>query len=194
MDDALVDAARLLRSVPLQIEQQPALSVAQIVARTRHHKNELERTGKTLDLVVVDHMHLVKASDRYRGSRVHEVTEISGGLKALAKELNVPVIALAQLSRNVEGRDEKRPTMADLRDSGSIEQDADVVIFAFREEYYLSQSLSDRAAEDRRIARLAECRNSLELIIAKHRNGPTGTVKIFFDCAHNAARDLAVTP
>ena len=82
--------------------------------------------------------------------------------------------------------------MADLRDSGSIEQDADLIIFAFREEYYLGQPLSDRQAEDRRIARLFECRNQLELIIAKHRNGPTCVVKIFFSCGSNAARDLAV--
>ena len=189
-DDAVVDAARSLRNVPLLIEQQPALSLAQIAARSRRHKNELERKGRTLDLVVVDHMHLVKPSERYRGNRVHEVTEVSGGLKALAKELNVPVLALAQLSRNVEAREEKRPTMADLRDSGSIEQDADLIIFAFREAYYLGQPLTDRQAEDRRVARLFECRNQLELIIAKHRNGPTDVVKIFFSCASNAARDL----
>jgi replicative DNA helicase len=191
-DDAVGDVARSLGQVPLLIEQTPALSVAQIAARVRRYKNELERKGRKLDLVVVDHMHLVKPSDRYQGSRVNEITEISGGLKALAKELNVAVVALAQLSRNVEGRGEKRPTMADLRDSGSIEQDADLVIFAFREEYYLSQRSSDRQIEDRRIARLAESRNQLELIISKHRNGPTATVRIFFNCAANAARDLAV--
>ena len=191
-DDLVIDAAQSLRDLPLLIEQQPALSLAQITARARRHKSELERKGRTLDLIVLDHMHLVKPSERYRGNRVHEVTEVSGGLKALAKEMNVPVLALAQLSRNVEGREEKRPTMADLRDSGSIEQDADLIIFAFREEYYLGQPLSDRQAEDRRIARLFECRNQLELIIAKHRNGPTCAVKIFFSCASNAARDLAV--
>jgi replicative DNA helicase len=143
-----------------------------------------------LDVVYVDHLHIARPSDRYRGNRTTEITEISAGLKALAKELNVALVALAQLNRTLEGREDKRPTMADLRDSGSLEQDADVIVFLYREGYYLQRPRPDSTSEDRRIARLAEVRNDLELIIAKHRNGPTCNLKIFFDCASNSARDL----
>src|SRR5262249_41281893 len=122
-----------------------------------------ERQGKTLDVVYVDHIHIIKPNDRYRGNRTAEITEISGAMKALAKELNVALVGLAQLSRGVESRDDKRPTMADLRDSGSLEQDADLIVFLYREEYYLQRKHSDPISEDRRIARLAEVRNKLEL-------------------------------
>ncbi len=110
-------------------------------------------------------------------------------MKALAKELGVPVIALAQLNRSVETRDDKRPGLADLRDSGAIEQDADVVIFAFREEYYLRAKGPDQAAEDRRIARYFEVQNQLELIVAKNRNGPVGNIELFCNIACNAIRN-----
>jgi replicative DNA helicase len=123
----VVDAQREFR-LPVMIEQQSGLSVSQIAARARKHQQALARKGKTLDLVVVDHLHLVHASDRYRGNATAELTETSGALKALAKELDVPVVALAQLNRAVEGRDDKRPALADLRQSGSIEQDADLVL------------------------------------------------------------------
>ena len=188
--EKVVEASRDLRKLPLQIELLPSLTISQIASRARKHARALEREGKTLDVVYVDHLHITKPSDRYRGNRTAEITEISSGLKTLAKEMNVAVVALAQLSRAVEGRDDKRPTMADLRDSGSLEQDADLAVFLYREEYYLQWPSSDPGAEDRRIARLAEVRNKLELIIAKHRNGPTCNLKIFFDCANNAARDL----
>jgi replicative DNA helicase len=186
----VVDAARDLRNVSLVVDPQPSLTVSQIAARARKHARTLERHGKTLDVVYVDHIHLIKPNDRYRGNRTAEITEISGALKALAKELNVALVGLAQLSRAVESRDDKRPTMADLRDSGSLEQDADLIVFLYREEYYLQRRCSDPGSEDRRIARLAEVRNKLELFIAKQRNGPTGNLQIFFDCASNAARDL----
>jgi replicative DNA helicase len=186
----IVDASRDLRNLPLVIDPQPSLTVSQIAARARKHARTLERHGKTLDVVYVDHIHLIKPNDRYHGNRTAEITEISGALKALAKELNVALVGLAQLSRAVESRDDKRPTMADLRDSGSLEQDADLIVFLYREEYYLQRRYSDPGSEDRRIARLAEVRNKLELFIAKQRNGPTGSLQIFFDCASNAARDL----
>ena len=124
---SVVDASRLLREVPLTIEQEPALTISQIRARARKAQQQFERKGQTLGLIVVDHMHIVRPSDRYRGNRVSELTEISGGLKALAKEFGAPVLALAQLSRAVETREDKRPQLSDLRDSGSLEQDADVV-------------------------------------------------------------------
>ncbi len=186
----VVDAARNLHTSTLLIDPQPSLTVSQIAARARKHARALERQGKTLDVVYVDHLHIIKPNDRYRGNRTAEITEISGALKALAKELNVAVVGLAQLSRAVEGRDNKRPTMADLRDSGSLEQDADLIVFLYREEYYLQSRYSDSGSEDKRIARLAEVRNKLELIIAKQRNGPTGFIEVFFDAASNAARDL----
>ena len=193
--EAVAEMAHELRNLPLEIEQQAGLSVSQIAARSRKHKAVLERRGKTLDVIIVDHLGLVQPSGRYAGSRTHEIEETTGALKALAKGLNVALLALCQLNRAVEGRDDKHPTMADLRDSGAIEQDADLIIFLFREEYYLSRTLFKTSAEeDRRVARLAEVRNCLELIIGKARNGPIGPVSVFFEASCNAARDLAEVP
>jgi replicative DNA helicase len=190
--EAVVETAREIRDLPLEIEQQAGLSVFQIAARARKHKAVLERHGNTLDVIIVDHLGLVQPSSRYAGSRTHEIEETTGALKALAKELNVAVVALCQLNRAVEGREDKRPTMADLRDSGAIEQDADLIIFMFREEYYLTRtSFKTAHDEDRRVARLAEVRNRLDLIIGKARNGPIASVSVFFDASCNAARDLA---
>lgn len=189
--EAVAEKSREIRNAPLEIEQQAGLSVSQIAARARKHKAALERQGKTLDVIIVDHLGLVQPSSRYAGSRTHEIEETTGALKALAKELNVAFVALCQLNRAVEGREDKRPTMADLRDSGAIEQDADLIIFLFREEYYLSRTSKTPAEDDRRVARLAEVRNRLDLIIGKARNGPTGAVSVLFDASCNAARDLA---
>jgi replicative DNA helicase len=189
--ERVVDAKRSLDSLSVRIDPQGGLTVGQIAARARRHKQRLERQGKTLDLLVVDHLHIIRPSARYSGNRTAEITEISAGLKALAKELNVPLVALAQLSRGVESRDDKRPTLADLRDSGSLEQDADVIIFLFREAYYLQATLNDPAKNQARIARLAEVKNALEAHIAKQRNGPIGTVNLFFDPASNAARNIS---
>jgi replicative DNA helicase len=152
----------------------------------------LERKGLTLSTVIVDHIGHVRASDRYRGNRVAEVTEISAGLKALAKELDVGVLALCQLNRQLENRDDKRPQLSDLRDSGALEQDADAVLFVFREAYYLERlTCEDPDENGKRVARLYEVQNRLEVILAKQRNGPIGTVELFCDVAANAARDLA---
>jgi len=171
--EAVFETAHDIRDAPLEIEQQAGLGVSQIAARTRKRKAMLERQGKTLDVIIVDHLGLVQPSNRYAGSRTHEIEETTGALKALAKELNIAVVVLCQLNRAVEGRDDKRPTMADLRDSGAIEQDADLIIFLFREEYYLTRiSLKSAVDEDLRVARLAEVRNHLDLIIGKARNGP----------------------
>jgi replicative DNA helicase len=186
----VIDAQRKFR-LPFEIDPQGDLSVAQIAARSRKYQQALQRKGKTLDLVVVDHLHLVRASDRYRGNATAELTETSGALKALAKELNVPVVALAQLNRAVEGRDTKRPTLADLRQSGSIEQDADLVLMLYREAYYLTAQCSDPRDEGDRIARLMEVENRIEVIIAKNRNGPTCTIPLFCNIAANAFRNLS---
>jgi replicative DNA helicase len=188
--ERLIEAARLQRDWPLTIDPAPGLTVSQITARARKHKQTLERQGKRLGPVIVDHMHIVRPSNRYSGARVNEVGEISAALKGLAKELDVPVIALAQLSRQVETRDDKRPTMADLRDSGSIEQDADAIIFVYREAYYLERSTgATKEQEAARVDRLLDAKDKLEAIIAKQRNGPTCTVHLFCNIACNAVRD-----
>jgi replicative DNA helicase len=186
----VIEAARLQRELPLTIDPAPGLTISQIAARARRHKQILERQGLRLGPVIVDHMHIVRPSKRYSGNRVNEVGEISAALKALAKELDVPVIALAQLSRALESRDDKRPTMADLRDSGTIEQDADAIIFVYREAYYLERSTGANAEQEAvRVDRLIDAKDQLEAIVAKQRNGPTGTVKLFCDIACNAVRD-----
>lgn len=186
----VIEAARLQREWPLQIDPAPGLTVSQIAARARRQKQALERQGRRLGPVIVDHMHIVKPSNRYSGARVNEVGEISAALKGLAKELDVPVIALAQLSRALESRDDKRPTMSDLRDSGTIEQDADAIIFVYREAYYLERSTGANAEqESARVDRLVDVKDQLEAIVAKQRNGPTGTVHLFCDIACNAVRD-----
>jgi replicative DNA helicase len=188
--ERIIDAARSQRECPLHIDPAPGLTVSQIAARARRHKQNLERQGRKLGPVIVDHMHIVRPSNRYSGARVNEVGEISAALKGLAKELDVPVIALAQLSRALESRDDKRPTMADLRDSGTIEQDADAIIFVYREAYYLERSTGANAEQEAlRVDRLIDAKDQLEAIIAKQRNGPTGTVKLFCDIACNAVRD-----
>jgi replicative DNA helicase len=189
--ERIEDARRLLHTIPIVIEDQAALTVAQIAARARKEQQQLERKKQTLDLLVVDHLHIARPSNRYSGHRVHEVSEISAGLKALAKELDVPVLALAQLNRQVESRDEKRPQLSDLRDSGSIEQDSDAVILLYREEYYLQKRRDNAEAEAARIARLAEVENTLEFIIAKQRHGPIDTVRVRFDSACNHIDNLA---
>jgi replicative DNA helicase len=186
----IIEAARLQREWPLTIDPAPGLTVSQIAARARRHKQILERQGRRLGPVIVDHMHIVRPSNRYSGARVNEVGEISAALKALAKELDVPVIALAQLSRALENRDDKRPTMADLRDSGTIEQDADAIIFVYREAYYLERSTGANAEQEAiRVDRLIDAKDQLEAIVAKQRNGPTGTVHLFCNIACNAVRD-----
>lgn len=191
--EAVIDAKRTMRSLSIKIDPQGGLTVSQIAARARKHKQLLEHKGRTLDLVIVDHLHIMHPSARYSGNRVSEVTELSAGLKALAKELNVPLVALAQLSRQVETRDDKRPQLSDLRDSGSLEQDADAILFVYREAYYLQAPVrGDDLNEERRLARLAEVKNRIELNIAKQRNGPTGLVELFFDPASNAVRNSAL--
>jgi replicative DNA helicase len=175
----------------LDIEPQGALTLSQIAARSRKHQQKLERQGKTLDAIYIDHMHIVARSNRYKGMPVHEVSELSNGLKALAKALNVPVIALAQLNRGVESRDNKRPMMADLRESGSIEQDADLIMMMFRESYYLDRPGGGTVDEEvARQIRLAAVLNMVELDVVKQRNGPTGVITLYCDIGCNVFRDL----
>ena len=173
------DAVKELETAPLHIDDTGGISIAKLAARARRLKRT---TG--LDLIVVDYLQLVTASESSRiDNRVQEVTQISQGLKALAKELAVPVLALAQLSRQVENREDKRPQLADLRESGSIEQDADVVMFIYREAYYLKNT-EPRGNTPEHIEwedRLDAIRHMAEVIIGKQRHGPTGAVKLHFD-------------
>jgi len=174
--DAFVRGDRPAAELPLVIDDTPALSVAALRIRARRLKR---RQG--LDLIVVDYLQLMQPQDRHReGNRVQEVSEITRGLKAIAKEIDVPLLALSQLSRAVEQREDKRPMLADLRESGSIEQDADVVMLIFREEYYLSRRDPDQLSDEDR-ALLAASQGIAEIIIAKNRNGPIGTRALHFD-------------
>jgi replicative DNA helicase len=181
------DAALANKDLPIHVEQQPKLSLAQIAARARFRK---WRHG--LDILVVDHLDLIQPSGRYKGNKVYELGEITAGLKALAKELGIVVILLCQLSREVEKRDDKRPILADLRSSGSIEQDADTVIFLYRKEYYLAMSEPPQATPEHELWQneIQASHNLLTAIIAKQRSGPTGSVELFCDIGNNAVRDL----
>lgn len=173
------DAAAEIRDAPLFIDDSGGLSIAKLAARARR----LKRTSG-LDLIVVDYLQLVTAADTNRqDNRVQEVTQITQGLKALAKELNVPVLALAQLSRQVENREDKKPQLADLRESGSIEQDADVVMFIYREAYYLSRAEPKEGSAEHMEwqEKLDPIRNLAEVIIGKQRHGPIGIVRLHFD-------------
>jgi len=180
-------------TLPLVIDDQRGLTMAEIAARTRAEAQRMERNGTRLGLVVVDHLGLVKPSGRYAGNKVQEVGEVSDALATLAKDQDVAVVALHQLNRGTEGRENKRPTLADLRNSGDLEQDADLVCFAYREAYYLERMKCDpgSTAEMDRETRLRDCQNVLELLIAKNRNGPTQTVPLFCDMACNVIRDAA---
>src|SRR5215468_7495770 len=178
-----------LQSLPFFVDETGGLSIAQLMARARRLKRQ-----KGLDLLVVDYIQLLQGSSkRFSESRVQEVTEITTSLKALAKELNVPVVALSQLSRQVESRDDKRPHLADLRESGSIEQDADVVLFVFREEYYV-KNREPRAGTDEHFkwqTDMEAVHGKAELIIGKQRHGPTGTVQLQFKADVTRFSDLA---
>jgi replicative DNA helicase len=192
--DRLKDVTIELQHLPLYIDETGGLTVAQLAARARRLKRQ-----KGLDLLVVDYIQLLQGSARRaQEGRVQEVTEITTSLKALAKELNLPIVALSQLSRQVENRDDKRPQLSDLRESGSIEQDADVVLFVFREEYYLSNK-EPRPGTDEHIkwqADMEQAHGKAEIIIGKQRHGPTGTVNLHFEAAvtrfDNLAREVQV--
>lgn len=189
--DRLEAAAAELDSLPIKAEEQRGLTLAEIASRARKMANAFDKEGRKLTLLVVDHMGLVVPSSHYRGSRVNEVGEISNGLATLAKDLDCAVVALCQLNRGVEGRENKRPGLSDLRDSGSIEQDASLVVFSYRPAYYLKDRLDDPTADAARQMALEACRHKLELIIAKNRNGSIGTVDAFVDIGANAIRNAS---
>lgn len=167
----LVDAASKISQAPMFIDETPAISVLELRAKARRLHRE-----HNLALIVIDYLQLMRGSIRRPDLRTQEISEISGSLKALAKELSVPVVALSQLNRAVESRNDKRPMMADLRESGAIEQDADIIAFVYRDEVYNPES------QDKGVA---------EIIIGKHRNGAVGTIRLAFQSEYTSFRDLA---
>lgn len=172
-----VEAAKALEACPLYIDDTPALPISQVAARARR----LKRTHG-LDVLMVDYLQLLKGSSK--DNRVQEVSEITQGLKAIAKELNIPVVALSQLSRQVENRDDKRPQLSDLRESGSIEQDADVVMFVYRDEYYKEREKPGDHEIDKMAAWqevMEQVHGKAEVIIGKQRHGPIGHVELSFE-------------
>lgn len=181
----VIQAIPEIENYPMYIDDTPALTIGAIRTRARRLK---QRYG--LDLLIIDYLQLIRGSGSAKSdfNRVQEVSEVTQGLKAIAKELNVPVIALSQLSRNVESRDDKRPMLSDLRESGSIEQDADIVMFIYRDSYYLKRGMPPETAErqfaewmEKNGERLRAATNKSEIIVAKHRNGEVGNVQLYFN-------------
>lgn len=187
--EKLVGFSQTMQKTPLFIDQTGGISIAQLSARARRLKRQ-----RGLDFLVVDYIQLMTGTGKSGENRVQEITAITTGLKALGKELNVPIVALSQLSRGVESREDKRPQLSDLRESGSIEQDADVVLFVFREEYYV-KNMEPRDLSDPKYpeweAHMEKVKGTADVIIAKQRHGPTGTVKLAFQSEFTRFADLA---
>ena len=184
--DKFIETSKDISELPLYIDETPAISVAALSNRARRIKRLYG-----LDLVVIDYIQLMRGSNNKDG-RVQEISEITQGLKALAKELSVPVVALSQLSRAVEQRDDKKPLLSDLRESGSIEQDADVVMFVFRESYYLKNKEPRPATVEHAEwqAKMNEISHLAELLILKQRHGPTGTIMLEFEDMFTKFKDI----
>ena len=185
--EQFIETSKNIFNLPLFIDETPAITIAAISNRSRRIKRLFG-----LELIIVDYIQLMRSSGKKEYNRVQEISEITQGLKALAKELNVPVLALSQLSRAVEQRDDKKPQLADLRESGSIEQDADVVMFVFRQAYYLQNKEptvgSIEHAEWQ--TKMNEISHLAEIMISKQRHGPTGNVKVEFEAIYTKFKDL----
>lgn len=197
--DRFVEVSRDLSRLPIFIDDTPAITISALRTRCRR----LKRT-RGLDFIVVDYLQLMRPAAGSRPeNRVQEISQITQGLKAIAKELAVPVMALSQLSRQVESREDKRPQLSDLRESGSIEQDADMVMFVYRDDYYLKMQEPKQAGfdnaekfQDAMTAwqqRMEKAHNRADLILAKQRHGPTGTIPLFFEAEFTRFGDLDIT-
>ena len=185
--EQFIETSKNIFDLPLYIDETPAITISAISNRSRRIKRLFG-----LDLIVVDYIQLMRSgSTRYDG-RVQEISEITQGLKALAKELDVPVLAVSQLSRAVEQRDDKKPQLADLRESGSIEQDADVVMFVFREAYYLERKEPSLGSIEHAEwqQKMDEISSLAEIMIGKQRHGPTGNVRVEFEAMYTKFKDL----
>ena len=185
--EQFLETSKNIFNLPLYIDETPAINIAAISNRSRRIKRLFG-----LELIVVDYIQLMRSSGRKEYNRVQEISEITQGLKALAKELNVPVLALSQLSRAVEQRDDKKPQLADLRESGSIEQDADVVMFVFRQAYYLQNKEPTLGSIEHAEwqTKMNEISHLAEIMISKQRHGPTGNVKVEFEAMYTKFKDL----
>jgi len=185
--ERFIEASKNLEMLPLHIDDTPAITISALSNRARRLKRK-----EGLDLIVIDYIQLMKSSGYRNEGRVLEIAEITQGLKALAKELDVPILALSQLSRQVEQREDKKPQLSDLRESGSIEQDADVVMFVFREQYYLEkQEPKPGTAEHVEWQeKMSQIHNEAEIIIGKQRHGPTGVIKLEFESAFTKFKDV----
>ena len=183
-----IETSRNIYNLPLYIDETPAITIATLSNRARRIKRLFG-----LNLIVVDYIQLMRSNSNKNENRVQEISEITQGLKALAKELSVPVLALSQLSRAVEQRDDKQPQLADLRESGSIEQDADVVMFVYREEYYLERKQPKLGSIEHAEwqSKMNDIIGLADIIIGKQRHGPTGTVKVEFEGIYTKFKDLS---
>ena len=189
--EKLIKSSEKLKDLSLFIDDSPALTISSIRTRSRRLKRK-----QGLDLIIIDYLQLLSGESRnLNDNRVKEISDITRGLKAIAKELNIPIVALSQLSRKVEDREEKRPQLADLRESGSIEQDADLVVFLYREEYYLARTEPPEGTEKHIMwtSKMEKVHNIAEAIVAKHRHGPISRVKLHFSAANTKFSDLADT-
>ena len=183
-----IETSRNIYNLPLYIDETPAITIATLSNRARRIKRLFG-----LSLIVVDYIQLMRSnSNKKNDNRVQEISDITQGLKALAKELAVPVLALSQLSRAVEQRDDKQPQLADLRESGSIEQDADVVMFVYREEYYLERKQPKLGSIEHAEwqSKMNDVNGLADIILGKQRHGPTGTVKVEFEGIYTKFKDL----
>ena len=183
-----IETSRNIYNLPLYIDETPAITIATLCNRARRIKRLFG-----LSLVVVDYIQLMRSSSNRNDGRVQEISEITQGLKALAKELSVPVLALSQLSRAVEQRDDKQPQLADLRESGSIEQDADVVMFVYRESYYLERKQPKLGSIEHAEwqSKMNDVNGLADIILGKQRHGPTGTIKVEFEGIYTKFKDLS---
>ena len=185
--EQFIETSKNIADLPLYIDETPAITIAAISNRSRRIKRLFG-----LDLIVVDYIQLMKSGNIRNEGRVQEISEITQGLKALAKQLNVPVLALSQLSRQVEQRDDKKPQLSDLRESGSIEQDADVVMFVYREAYYLERKEPSLGSIEHAEwqQKMDDVSHLAEIMIGKQRHGPTGNVKVEFEAQYTKFKDL----
>jgi len=185
--EKFIETSKNIFELPLYIDETPAITIAAISNRARRIKRLYG-----LELVVVDYIQLMRSGRRMEANRVQEISEITQGLKALAKELDVPVLALSQLSRQVEQRDDKKPQLSDLRESGSIEQDADVVMFVFREAYYIERKEPTLGTIEHAEwqQKMDEISSLADILIGKQRHGPTGNVKVEFEAMYTKFKDL----
>ena len=187
--ERITEAAKECAAMPITIEQQSTISLSQIAAKARRHKR-----AHGLKWIMVDYLQLIQASQRYQGNRVQEIGEITAGLKKLARELQVPIVLMSQLNRAVEAREDKRPNLGDLRESGNIEQDADVVLMLYREAYYLERQMPPARPDSEEYAswslRFLRVANVLDILVEKQRQGPIGTVRVYCNIGSNAVRDV----